>query len=197
MNSKILSVFVIFLLGLTSFALAAPIDGQNGAVAQQTQEKMQIRIQDGTHFGEGGQMMQFKTQANNQMRLEVGGIGANSDLELKQQMVGDATKLSVGLSNGKNAEIKVMPDKASETALEKLKLKTCSEENECSIELKEVGSGDKIKAAYEVKTQRQAKVLGLFKAQMQVQAQVDAETGEVLRVKKNWWAFLASEPAEE
>jgi len=32
---------------------------------------------------------------------------------------------------------------------------------------------------------------------MNVEAQVDAETGEIIRVKKPWWAFLASEPAEE
>jgi hypothetical protein len=31
---------------------------------------------------------------------------------------------------------------------------------------------------------------------MDVQAQVDAETGELLKVKKPWWAFLASEPQE-
>jgi hypothetical protein len=101
------------------------------------------------------------------------------------------------LKNGDFYLVKIMPDKASETALEKLKLKTCSEEKGCSIELKEVGSGEKIKVAYEVKTKRQSKVLGLFKAQMQVRAQVDAETGEVLKVRKNWWAFLASEPMEE
>ena len=31
---------------------------------------------------------------------------------------------------------------------------------------------------------------------MDVEAQVDAETGKVIRTKKPWWAFLASEPAE-
>jgi hypothetical protein len=29
---------------------------------------------------------------------------------------------------------------------------------------------------------------------MQVQAQVDAETGEIIQVNKPWWAFLAVEP---
>jgi len=32
---------------------------------------------------------------------------------------------------------------------------------------------------------------------MDVSAQIDAETGEIIRVKKPWWAFLASEPEEE
>ena len=32
---------------------------------------------------------------------------------------------------------------------------------------------------------------------MHVQAQIDAETGELIRAKKAWWAFLASEDDEE
>ena len=31
---------------------------------------------------------------------------------------------------------------------------------------------------------------------MDVEAQVDAESGEVIQTKKPWWAFLASEPVE-
>jgi len=89
-----------------------------------------------------------------------------------------------------------MPNTASETALQRLRLKNCNEEQGCNIELKEVGQGQQAKLAYEMKTQRQSKVFGLFGARMQVQAQVDAETGEIVRVKKPWWAFLASEPAE-
>ena len=90
-----------------------------------------------------------------------------------------------------------MPNTASETALQRLRLKVCSEENECQIELKEVAQNNQIKVAYEIKTQRQSKILGLFGARMQVQAQVDAENGEIIQVKKPWWAFLATEPQEE
>jgi len=75
-------------------------------------------------------------------------------------------------------------------------LRTCSEENGCSIELKEVAQGKEVKAAYELRTQRQSKVLGMFRARMQVQTQVDAENGEIIRTKKPWWAFLATEPEE-
>ena len=161
------------------------------------QAQTRLEVQDGMHIGEGGQMIKVQTRENNKIMLEVGGVSADCDCEMKQERIQNKTKLYAGLSNGKNAEIKVMPDTASERALERLRLKVCSEENECQIELKEVGSGEKIKLAYELKTQRQSKVLGLFRARMQVQAQVDAETGEVIKVKKPWWAFLASEPAEE
>ena len=84
----------------------------------------------------------------------------------------------------------------SQKAMERLQLKNCVEEEGCLIELKEVGSGEQVKLAYEVKTQRTSKIFGLFKKNMNVEAQVDAETGDVIRTNKPWWAFLASEPTE-
>ena len=199
MYKKIFSILFFSILSL-GFVLAAPGDAvmsgsQNpDPVAQQTQDR--IQVQDGEHLGEGGEMLKIQTQENNQIRLEVGGTSVDCDCNITQEKVQNQTRLYVGLSNGKNAEIKVMPDKASETALERLRLKTCAEDNGCSIELKEIGSGEQAKLAYEVKTQRSSKVFGIFSAKMQVQAQVNAETGSVIRVSKPWWAFLASEPSE-
>jgi len=203
----ITSLLILSLITLV-FAQVGPADGtgpehdtmiaaggQNGNPT--AGEGIGAKIMAGNYIGEGGQQMQVQVMANNRVQLKVGGIGANCDCELTQEMVQNRTQLKMKLSNGQNSEIKVMPDAASETALARLRLKTCSEENECQIELKEVAQGNQVKAAYEVKTQRQSKFLGLFQARMQVQAQVDAETGEVIRTNKPWWAFLASEPAEE
>ena len=171
----------VLLLGLTGFVIA-----QDG-----------VRATAGDYIGEAGQQIRIQEQANNQLRVEVGGVGVDCDCNLTQELVQDRTKLYVELSNGRNAEVKVMPDAASETALERLRLKNCTPENECSIELKEVGVGNLTRAAYEVQTQRSSRFLGIFRTKMNVQAQVDAETGEVIKVDKPWWAFLASEPAEE
>ena len=96
------------------------------------------------------------------------------------------------LSNGKGSEIKIMPDRASETAIARLKLKVCSEENKCTIELKEVGKSNDIKAAYNVKAEKEVKVLGLFKAKMNVEANVNAETGEIISSKVPWWASIST-----
>ena len=90
-----------------------------------------------------------------------------------------------------------MPDVAAQRALERLRLRNCNESAGCTIELKEVGQGNQTRAAYEIQTQKQARFLGLFKTRMQVQAQIDAENGEVIQTKKPWWAFLASEKDEE
>lgn len=89
------------------------------------------------------------------------------------------------LSNGRKAEIKIMPETASQRAIERLG------ELGFTIELKEVGKGDEAKAVYELTGNKEGKFLGIFKIMARVQAQVDAETGDV-KVIKPWWAFLAS-----
>jgi len=160
-------------------------------------EGIGAKIIAGNYVGEGGQQIQIEQQTQNKIQLRVNDVSADCGLNLTQKQTQNKTKLETKLSNGRNAEVKVMPDTASETALARLRLKVCSEENECQIELKEVGQGEQVKLAYELKTQRQAKFLGVFQARMNVQAQVDAETGEIIRTKKPWWAFLASEPEEE
>ena len=100
-------------------------------------------------------------------------------------------KLKATMSNGQNAEIKIMPDTASERAIERLQIK--SKNQNFSIELKEVGTGNQTRMAYEVQTRKEARVFGIFKTEMDVEAQVDAETGEVIKSKKPWWAFIAAE----
>jgi len=103
--------------------------------------------------------------------------------------------LRVYLSNGRYAAVKVLPATASANAQAVMKAK-CEERN-CTVELKETIVNGEAKAAYEVKAEKKAKVLGIFNAKMNVEADVDAETGEVIKVRRPWWAFLATEVDEE
>jgi len=157
---------------------------------EQTQLQNQVQVQAGTYMNQEGQQMQVQTVSGNEMKLQSGNVEAKTNMVMTQEQVQNKTMLKVKLSNGLNAEVKVMPNTASETALARLGAKC---EGNCTIELKEVGTGNQTRAAYEIKTQKESRVLGLFKAQMQVQAQVDAENGEVIQTKKPWWAFLATE----
>jgi hypothetical protein len=168
---------------------------QNAGEATQIKNevKTQEKLQAGEYATADGKQVKVQTESNNQMKLNVGTATASTKMQMTQEQTAEGTKLSVALSNGKNAEVKVMPDTASEKAMEQLKLNACSEESGCSIELKEVGSGTETKAAYEVQAKKDAKFLGLFKTQIKVQAQVDAETGEVIRTQKSWWSFLATQ----
>ena len=129
-------------------------------------------------------------------KIEIEGeieIEVEDELEIDDVLEENESNIKAILSNGRNAEIKIMPDTASETALARLRLKVCSEENNCTIQLKETGNQEQAQLAYEMKIQKQARILGLFKTRMQVFAEVNAENGEVIRTGKPWWAFLASE----
>ncbi len=212
--SKILLIFLA-LLATTSLVFAASDNTQAGAQAvlgsesgegsevqvntelavqnkgEETQLQNKVQAQVGTYMNQEGEQMQIQSGGEGKISLRTGGIEAETSMEMTQEQVQNRTKLQVKLSNGLNSEIKIMPNTASETALARLGAKC--EENNCTIELKEVGTGNQTKAAYEIKTQKQSKILGLFKAQMKVQAQVDAENGAIIQAKKPWWAFLATE----
>lgn len=153
----------------------------------------QAKVRQGNYVGANGQQIQIQEEANNRLRIRVQNVSAHTDAVMLQEQVQNRTRLMLNLSNGRNAEIKVMPNVASETALQRLRLRVCSSENNCTIELKEAGLGNQTRAMYQVNAQREAKVLGLFRARMNVQAQIDAETGEVISSKMPWWSFLATE----
>ncbi len=161
-------------------------DTQIQNMGQETQYRNQFQI-----MGENGQQIQIQKKDSNGIRIKDSNVEANSDLEISEE----DGKIKIILNNGRNAEVKLMPNTASERALERLRLKVCVPET-CQIELKEVGQGNNTKLAYEIQAERHSKLLGLFNAKMQVRAQIDAENGEILKVGKPWWAFLAVEPEE-
>jgi len=154
------------------------------------------RVRAGVYTSESGEKIRVSEMARNRIRLQVRNISVDCELNITQERVQNRTRLKVKLSNGKKAEIKIMPDVAAGRALERLRLKVCSEEHNCSLQLKEIGKGNETKLAYEVQVERHMRILGLFKVKSRVKAEVDAENGEIIRVKKPWWAFLALEPEE-
>jgi hypothetical protein len=142
---------------------------------------------------ENGQTIRVKNEGN-LTRFTIGNSSVNCSegCNLTQIRVENKVKLQATLSNGRNAEIKIMPETASQTAINMLGLKSCDESN-CSIELKEVGEGNSTKIAYEVKTKKEVKALGLFKSTVEIETQIDAETGEVIEINKPWWVSIKSE----
>ena len=171
------------------------LGGQDGNELDLQGQAFGQQVRSGEYFGENGNRFQIQIGEQERQRIISNGIEARFDCNLTQEQMGEQTILRTQLSNGRNAEIKIMPDTASENALQRLRLKNCDPET-CSLELKEVGQVDKIRLAYELHTKKSSKVFGLFKAQMQVRAQIDAENGEIINVSKPWWAFLTSEPEE-
>jgi len=124
-------------------------------------------------------------KSGNIITIIVDGKEANTSLELETEAdSNNKTKIKAVLSDKRKAEIKIMPDTASEKAIAKLG------ELGFTIELKEVGKGDDAKVVYELTGNKQGKFLGIFKIIARVQAQVDAENGDV-KIIKPWWSFLA------
>ena len=135
---------------------------------------------------ENGKIMNITAgRSGNFITIIVDKTEANTSLELEQVIEDNKTKLKAHLSNGNVIEIKFMPETASEKAIEKLG------ELNFTIELKEVGKADDAQVIYELIGNKQGKFLGIFKIIAKVQAEVDAETGNV-KVIKPWWSFLAS-----
>lgn len=95
-------------------------------------------------------------------------------------------KLYLETSDNKNEEVKIMPETASATAIEKL-----GEVKNIQIELKEVGKTDEKKPAYEMTAEKSVKILGLFATNIKITTEVNAQTGNITSVKKPWWSFLA------
>jgi hypothetical protein len=90
------------------------------------------------------------------------------------------------LSNGRKAEIKIMPETASARAIERLAGLGFN------LTLKEVGKGSETKAIYEADAEKSVKLFGFIKKQMRMQVQIDAETGTTI-LRKPWWVFLVRE----
>ncbi len=157
-------------------------------------ERERIILKEGNYTNSSGQRLQMKDIGLGLNEL----IGNNSQARTRLRIDTEIdnfgrTKLMVNFSNGKNAEIKIMPDTASQTALERLRLRNCNLSDNCSLELKEVGNGNQTKIIYEMQAKKETKILWLFKTKMKIEAQVDAETGDVISTKKPWWSFLSSD----
>lgn len=116
----------------------------------------------------GNQILCEKWQTNCQEK--------NISLETKEEIKIKENKLYMN-----DKEIKVMPDTASEKAIATLELK-----KDVIIELKDTG-----KLIYEITGEKEVKILALFKTEMQVKTQIDAQTGNVDKIEKPWWSFLA------
>ena len=91
----------------------------------------------------------------------------------------EETKLFMKTSAGKEI-INVMPEEAFALSV---KSKVDSVQK---LELKEK-RGSPI---YSINSEKQVKLFSLFPVNLEIQAEIDAQTGGILSIKKPWWSFL-------
>ena len=127
---------------------------------------------------ENGKIMTIEAgRSGNTITIIVNKTQVESPLNLSLED-GNRTRLKIRLQNGTEREIKIMPDVASQRALERLKLKVCNESNNCTIQLKQVREKNQEKLKYLVQAYKEKRFL-FWKWKSRVQTQIDAETGEV------------------
>jgi hypothetical protein len=102
-------------------------------------------------------------------------ILSNSTIEVDNGSVYILTQKNV------RRELKVLPENASETA--KMRV------NYQLIKTVDIEDSDG-NAYYAVKGIQAGKILGLFSTQMDVQTDVDVQSGDVTQVRRPWWNFL-------
>ncbi len=189
-------LFAVFSILVGSLVLAAqgsPIKQGNTSVTFGDDGSMTVNSS-GKLIKMGPNSMEIDKDENGKtVRIRMQAFENHSFMNISGNWTNNETPIFLELSNGKNAQMKIMPAAASVKAIERLGVKVCNESNGCVIELKEVGTGNETRAAYEIQVQKEARILGIFKTQMDVSAEVDAETEEVIKTVKPWWAFLASE----
>jgi len=124
-------------------------------------------------------------------QIQIRNITLHTELNVTENQLRQKNEFNIRLSNGRNTAVKIMPETASQTAIQRLRLRVCNESNNCTIELKEVGEGNQTRAIYEVKARKKVKILGIFDAEMDVEAEIETENGEIVSERQPWWAFFA------
>lgn len=108
-----------------------------------------------------------------------------TEIKIEQKEEGNRTKVEIELSDGRKKEIKVMPDRASETALAVLK------DSNYSLVLKEIkDKKNGSKAVYYIVSNETGRLFGIFKTRVKVETEIDPETGNITRYKKRWWSVF-------
>ena len=112
--------------------------------------------------------------------IQVTGINASTKVELYK-----SEEKLYGVFNGETKRI-LTPEQVQEKIRER-KQKTWEEHN---ITLNEEGY-------YRVQSKKKARLFLLIPVREKVRTQIDAETGEIIKIRNPWWGFLANDIKEE
>lgn len=148
--------------------------------ADGTRAEVKIKIENRTADGKFRERIKYEFKGK---ELEV---ETEEGIDLEEDTNGTEYRLRARFM-GNVTDIKIMPDTASEIALERLRALNIS-----NISLKEIHHKNIPRIVYNIETNKHGRFLGVFKLSLKFNAEVDPETGEVIGINKPWWAFLVS-----
>jgi len=132
---------------------------------------------------DGGRVMAIFAGNSGNTILQVKGINASTKVELYKE---NGSFYGVSEDN-ETILINYFPDEVRERIRNRIHADV---EFEDEIELDKEG-------LYRVKTKKKARLFYLVPVREKVRAQVDPETGEIIKIRNPWWGFLAKDLAGE
>jgi len=143
-----------------------------------TEVEVDIKIENRTEDGRFRERIryrigeeEFKIEIDERLKLEEDANG--TEYRLRARFMGNVT------------DIKIMPDIASEIALERLRTLNFT------VELREISTKENVsRIVYQARAYKDGRFIGILKLKVKVEAQIDPETGEIIGTTKPWWAFF-------
>lgn len=132
-------------------------------------------------FEDGTREMTITAGKSGNVIVQVKGVNASTNITLYKSK----NKIYGVFKNNETKEVKVFPDEIRERIRERIKARL---ENQ-TIELDEDG-------VYQIQARKKARLFAIFPVRAVIKAEIDSETGEVLRVKRPWWNFLVKDEVE-
>jgi len=132
----------------------------------------------------GGRVMAVFAGRSGNTILQVKGINASTKVQLYKE---NQSFYGVSGDNETKFLINYFPDQIIEIIRNRAHTDVEYEEE---IELDEDG-------LYRVKTKKKARLFYLVPVREKVKAQVDPETGEIIKIRNPWWGFLAKDVVDE
>ncbi len=117
--------------------------------------------------------------------VQVKGVNVSTNVTLYK----DENNSLVGVFDGVEKKIKVYPDQAMAKLKERIRARL-SDLKDTGIELGDDGN-------YEIQTGKKARLFWIIPVTESVDAEINSQNGELVRLKNSWWGFLANDVEEE
>jgi hypothetical protein len=176
MEKKVILSILLMLCLVTTFVYA------NGNGFDE-EDEIEIELDD-----DNGEDLQGRLESEIRKRVKIRQDGKEFKIEtnLRIRETENQSGFNITLPDGIEKNIRIMPEQASIKAREMLKSRNIE------IELKEKVHKNIPRVVYNIQANKSGRFLGIFKTKVRTEAEIDAETGELIEFKKPWWAFLVT-----